>query len=182
MCIRDRSLSNNLPDNFLDQIDEFINKQQENQEDMASRKSSEVVLNFLGPLLPELVGGSADLSGSNNTRWAGTKAINESMSNGNYLYYGVREFAMTAIVNGMVLHGGVKPYAGTFLTFLDYARNAVRLAALMEIPSILIYSHDSIGVGEDGPTHQPIEHLTSCLLYTSPSPRDKRQSRMPSSA
>ena len=128
---------------------------------MASRKSSEVVLNFLGPLLPELVGGSADLSGSNNTRWAGTKAINESMSNGNYLYYGVREFAMTAIVNGMVLHGGVKPYAGTFLTFLDYARNAVRLAALMEIPSIFIYSHDSIGVGEDGPTHQPIEHLTS---------------------
>ena len=83
------------------------------------------------------------------------------MSNGNYLYYGVREFAMTAIVNGMVLHGGVKPYAGTFLTFLDYARNAVRLAALMEIPSIFIYSHDSIGVGEDGPTHQPIEHLAS---------------------
>tara|TARA_B100001123_G_scaffold202243_1_gene229403 strand:+ start:10 stop:1524 length:1515 start_codon:yes stop_codon:yes gene_type:complete len=157
----ERSLSNDLPNNFLDLIDEFINKQQENQEDMASRKSSEVVLNFLGPLLPELVGGSADLSGSNNTRWTGTKAINESMSNGNYLYYGVREFAMTAIVNGMVLHGGIKPYAGTFLTFLDYARNAVRLAALMEIPSILIYSHDSIGVGEDGPTHQPIEHLTS---------------------
>ena len=157
----ERSLSNDLPNDFLDQIDEFINNQQENQEDMASRKSSEVVLNFLGPLLPELVGGSADLSGSNNTRWAGTKAINESMSNGNYLYYGVREFAMTAIVNGMVLHGGVKPYAGTFLTFLDYARNAVRLAALMEIPSIFIYSHDSIGVGEDGPTHQPIEHLTS---------------------
>ena len=107
----ERSLSNDLPNDFLDQIDEFINKQQENQEDMASRKSSEVVLNFLGPLLPELVGGSADLSGSNNTRWSGTKAINESMSNGNYLYYGVREFAMTAIVNGMVLHGGVKPYA-----------------------------------------------------------------------
>ncbi|SUZ56143.1 uncharacterized protein METZ01_LOCUS8997, partial [marine metagenome] len=157
----ERSLSNDLPNDFLDQIDEFINNQQENQEDMASRKSSEVVLNFLGPLLPELVGGSADLSGSNNTRWTGTKAINESMSNGNYLYYGVREFAMTAIVNGMVLHGGVRPYAGTFLTFLDYARNAVRLAALMEIPSIFIYSHDSIGVGEDGPTHQPIEHLTS---------------------
>ena len=157
----ERSLSNDLPNDFLDQIDEFINKKQENQEDMASRKSSEVVLNFLGPLLPELVGGSADLSGSNNTRWTGTKAINESMSNGNYLYYGVREFAMTAIVNGMVLHGGVKPYAGTFLTFLDYARNAVRLAALMEIPSIFIYSHDSIGLGEDGPTHQPIEHLTS---------------------
>ena len=133
----------------------------ETQEDMASRKSSEVVLNFLGPLLPELIGGSADLSGSNNTRWTGTKAINESMADGNYIYYGVREFAMTAIVNGLVLHGGVRPYAGTFLTFLDYARNAVRLAALMEIPSIFIYSHDSIGLGEDGPTHQPIEHLAS---------------------
>ncbi len=156
-----RSLSNDLPKDFLDQIDEFINKQQEGQEDMASRKSSEVVLNFLGPLLPELLGGSADLSGSNNTRWSGTKAINESIIDGNYLYYGVREFAMTAIVNGMVLHGGVKPYAGTFLTFLDYAKNAVRLAALMEIPSIFVYSHDSIGVGEDGPTHQPIEQLTS---------------------
>ncbi|MDP6917132.1 MAG: transketolase, partial [SAR86 cluster bacterium] len=161
-----RALSNDLPKDFLGQIDEFINKQQEGQEDMASRKSSEVVLNFLGPLLPELLGGSADLSGSNNTRWAGTKAINESINGGNYLYYGVREFAMTAIVNGMVLHGGVKPYAGTFLTFLDYAKNAVRLAALMEIPSIFVYSHDSIGVGEDGPTHQPIEHLASLRSTT----------------
>lgn len=156
-----RTLSKGLPDNFLDQIDKFINDLQENQEDIASRKSSELVLNFLGPLLPELVGGSADLSGSNNTRWVGTKAINETEAGGNYLYYGAREFAMTAIVNGLVLHGGVRPYAGTFLTFLDYARNAVRLAALMEIPSIFIYSHDSIGLGEDGPTHQPIEHLTS---------------------
>ena len=156
-----RSLSKELPDNFLEQIDKFIYDLQENQNDVATRKSSELVLNFLGPLLPELIGGSADLSGSNNTRWTGTKAINEAMTGGNYLYYGVREFAMTAIVNGLVLHGGVRPYAGTFLTFLDYARNAVRLAALMEIPSIFIYSHDSIGLGEDGPTHQPIEHLTS---------------------
>ena len=156
-----RSLSNELPDNFVHQIDKFINDLQGIQEDMASRKSSEVVLNFLGPLLPELIGGSADLSGSNNTRWTGTKAINESMADGNYIYYGVREFAMTAIVNGLVLHGGIRPYAGTFLTFLDYARNAVRLAALMEISSIFIYSHDSIGLGEDGPTHQPIEHLAS---------------------
>ncbi|MAP33470.1 MAG: transketolase [Rickettsiales bacterium] len=156
-----RSLSKELPDNFLEQIDKFIHDLQENQNDVATRKSSELVLNFLGPLLPELIGGSADLSGSNNTRWTGTKAINEAMTGGNYLYYGVREFAMTAIVNGLVLHGGVRPYAGTFLTFLDYARNAVRLAALMEIPSIFIYSHDSIGLGEDGPTHQPIEHLTS---------------------
>ena len=156
-----RSLLKELPDNFLEQIDKFIHDLQENQNDVATRKSSELVLNFLGPLLPELIGGSADLSGSNNTRWTGTKAINEAMTGGNYLYYGVREFAMTAIVNGLVLHGGVRPYAGTFLTFLDYARNAVRLAALMEIPSIFIYSHDSIGLGEDGPTHQPIEHLTS---------------------
>ena len=156
-----RSLSKELPDNLLEKIDKFINDLQENQNDVATRKSSELVLNFLGPLLPELIGGSADLSGSNNTRWTGTKAINEAMTGGNYLYYGVREFAMTAIVNGLVLHGGVRPYAGTFLTFLDYARNAVRLAALMEIPSIFIYSHDSIGLGEDGPTHQPIEHLTS---------------------
>jgi len=156
-----RSLSNELPDDFTNQFDELINDLQENQDDIASRKSSEVVLNFLGPLLPELIGGSADLSGSNNTRWSGTKAINASATDGNYIYYGVREFAMTAIVNGLVLHGGFRPYAGTFLTFLDYARNAVRLAALMEIPSIFIYSHDSIGLGEDGPTHQPIEHLTS---------------------
>jgi len=156
-----RSLSNELPDDFTNQINEFIDNLQGSQNDIASRKSSEVVLNFLGPLLPELIGGSADLSGSNNTRWAGTKAINESVTHANYIYYGVREFAMTAIVNGLVLHGGVRPYAGTFLTFLDYARNAVRLAALMEIPSIFIYSHDSIGLGEDGPTHQPIEHLTS---------------------
>lgn len=156
-----RTLSRGLPDNFLDQIDEFIKGLQENQKDIASRKSSELVLNFLGPRLPELFGGSADLSGSNNTRWTGTKAINGKETGGNYLYYGVREFAMTAIVNGLVLHGGVRPYAGTFLTFLDYARNAVRLSALMQIPSIFIYSHDSIGVGEDGPTHQPIEHLTS---------------------
>ena len=156
-----RSLSNELPDDFTNQFDELISDLQENQDDIASRKSSEVILNFLGPLLPELIGGSADLSGSNNTRWSGTKAINASATDGNYIYYGVREFAMTAIVNGLVLHGGFRPYAGTFLTFLDYARNAVRLAALMEIPSIFIYSHDSIGLGEDGPTHQPIEHLTS---------------------
>ena len=156
-----RCTSNKLPKDLDVQIDSFIEEQQENQEDMASRKSSEVVLNFLGPLLPELIGGSADLSGSNNTRWEGTRSINEGAEEGNYLYYGVREFAMTGIVNGLVLHGGLKPYAGTFLTFLDYAKNAVRLAALMELPSIFVYSHDSIGLGEDGPTHQPIEHLAS---------------------
>ena len=118
-------------------------------------------MNFLGPLLPELLGGSADLSGSNNTKWQGTKEIDGTREDGNYINYGVREFAMSAIVNGLVLHGGLKPYAGTFLTFLDYAKNAVRMSALMKIPSIFVYSHDSIGVGEDGPTHQPIEHLAS---------------------
>ena len=156
-----RVLSSALPQNFENEIDQFITSLQSEQADIATRKSSEIVLNFLGPLLPELLGGSADLSGSNNTRWLGTKAITESEPGGNYLYYGVREFAMTAIVNGLVLHGGIKPYAGTFLTFLDYARNAVRMSALMRLPSIFIYSHDSIGLGEDGPTHQPIEHLAS---------------------
>ena len=154
-------LEREMPENFHEEINGFINKLQDEQVDVATRKSSEIVLNFLGPLLPELFGGSADLSGSNNTRWSGSKSLNESAEGANYLYYGVREFAMSAIINGMVLHGGHIPYGGTFLTFLDYARNAVRLSALMKIPSIFVYSHDSIGVGEDGPTHQPIEHLSS---------------------
>ena len=154
-------LEREMPENFHEEINGFINKLQDEQVDVATRKSSEIVLNFLGPLLPELFGGSADLSGSNNTRWSGSKSLNESAEGANYLYYGVREFAMSAIINGMVLHGGYIPYGGTFLTFLDYARNAVRLSALMKIPSIFVYSHDSIGVGEDGPTHQPIEHLSN---------------------
>ena len=156
-----RVINRDLPDNFIDEIDKSISNFQYDQTNMATRKSSELAINFLGQLLPELVGGSADLSGSNNTRWSGTKAITQSDPGGNYIYYGVREFAMTAIVNGLVLHGGIRPYAGTFLTFLDYARNAVRMAALMKLPSIFIYSHDSIGLGEDGPTHQPVEHLSS---------------------
>ncbi|MFL2705199.1 MAG: transketolase [Gammaproteobacteria bacterium] len=156
-----RVISGNLFNNFEEKFDQFISDLQTKQEDIATRKSSELVLNYLGPLLPELLGGSADLSGSNNTKWQGTKAIEGNGEDGNYINYGVREFAMSAIVNGLVLHGGLKPYAGTFLTFLDYAKNAVRMSALMKIPSIFVYSHDSIGVGEDGPTHQPIEHLSS---------------------
>ena len=156
-----RVISGNLFNNFEEKFDQFISDLQIKQEDIATRKSSELVLNFLGPLLPELLGGSADLSGSNNTKWQGTKEIDGTREDGNYINYGVREFAMSAIVNGLVLHGGLKPYAGTFLTFLDYAKNAVRMSALMKIPSIFVYSHDSIGVGEDGPTHQPIEHLAS---------------------
>mgnify|MGYP001818912167 FL=1 len=128
---------------------------------MATRKASEVALEGYGPLLPELVGGSADLTGSNNTWWTGSKAVSADDFDGNYLFFGVREFAMTAMLNGLALHGGFKPYGGTFLVFSDYARNAVRLAALMKIPSVLVYTHDSIGLGEDGPTHQPVEHLAS---------------------
>ena len=116
-------------------------------------------LDALGPILPELIGGSADLSPSNNTEWKGSEVLKPD-SGGNYLNYGVREFGMSAIMNGMYLHGGIRPYGGTFLTFLDYARNALRMSALMKLPVIYIYTHDSIGVGEDGPTHQPVEHVS----------------------
>jgi transketolase len=127
----------------------------------ATRQSSQAVLNAIGPSLGELVGGSADLSGSNNTFRKDSKAVTPDDASGNYINYGVREFGMTAIMNGMALHGGFRPYAGTFLVFSDYARNAVRMAALMKLGVILVYTHDSIGLGEDGPTHQPIEHLAS---------------------
>jgi transketolase len=127
----------------------------------ATRQSSQVVLNAIGPSLGELIGGSADLTGSNNTFRKDSKAVTAADAHGNYINYGVREFGMTAIMNGMVLHGGFRPYAGTFLVFSDYARNAVRMAALMKLGVTLVYTHDSIGLGEDGPTHQPIEHLAS---------------------
>ena len=127
----------------------------------ATRASSQVVLNALGPALPELLGGSADLTGSVNTLRKDSVAVTPESVAGNYIYYGVREFAMTAMMNGIALHGGFIPYAGTFLVFSDYARNAVRLAALMHLRVVLVYTHDSIGLGEDGPTHQPVEHLAS---------------------
>jgi transketolase len=130
----------------------------------ATRVSSQNTLNILGPALPELFGGSADLTGSNNTWRKDSRVMTHDDFTGNYLHYGVREFGMTAILNGLALHGGFKPYSGTFLTFSDYARNAVRLAALMRQRVLLVYSHDSIGLGEDGPTHQPIEHLGSLRL------------------
>ena len=161
-----RLIAGALPDGIEESIYSFIKEVQEDLPKMATRVSSQKVLNVLGPLIPELLGGSADLTGSNNTNWDGTKEIRVDDFSGNYINYGVREFGMTGIMNGMVLHGGLKAYGGTFLTFLDYARNAVRMAALMKIQTILVYSHDSIGVGEDGPTHQPIEHLTS--LRTTP--------------
>jgi transketolase len=128
---------------------------------VATRKSSELVLEALGPLLPELIGGSADLTGSNNTWHSGSKAITRADASGNYLFYGVREFGMGAIMNGLALHGGLLPYGGTFLVFTDYARNSLRMAALMRLRVVFVLTHDSIGLGEDGPTHQPVEHLAS---------------------
>ncbi len=127
----------------------------------ATRKSSQETLEVLGPVLPELLGGSADLAPSNLTLWRGSQAIAPERPDGNYLHYGVREFGMSAIMNGMALHGGFRPYGGTFLMFMEYARNAVRMAALMKARSIFVYTHDSIGLGEDGPTHQPVEQLAS---------------------
>jgi transketolase len=131
---------------------------------VATRMCSQQVLNGIGADLPELLGGSADLTGSNNTRSQGAKPISASDASGSYIYYGVREFGMTAVMNGLALHGGFIPFGGTFLTFSDYARNAVRMAALMHQHVILVYTHDSIGLGEDGPTHQPIEHMASLRL------------------
>jgi transketolase len=130
----------------------------------ATRVSSQAALNSIGIKLPELLGGSADLTGSNNTLQKISKGIEPNDDSGNYLHYGVREFGMTAAMNGIALHGGLIPYGGTFLTFSDYARNAVRMAALMHQRVLLVYTHDSIGLGEDGPTHQPIEHLNALRL------------------
>ena len=161
-----RLIGGKLPEGIEEAIYSFVDSAQQELPNIATRVASQKVLNVLGPLIPELIGGSADLTGSNNTNWDGTIEIRSENFSGNYINYGVREFGMTGIMNGMVLHGGIRPYGGTFLTFLDYARNAVRMAALMKIPTLLVYSHDSIGVGEDGPTHQPVEHLTS--LRTTP--------------
>jgi transketolase len=131
---------------------------------MATRKSSQAALEAFAPALPELVGGSADLTGSNNTQHKFSKPLTPSDASGNYLFYGVREFGMAAMMNGQAAHGGVIPYGGTFLVFSDYARNALRMSALIGLRSIFVLTHDSIGLGEDGPTHQPIEHLASLRL------------------
>ena len=159
-----RRLAGELPDGWPQAADEVIATLAGSAANVATRKASELALNGFGPLLPELIGGSADLSGSNNTFFKGSRRIGAGDFNGNYLHYGVREFGMTAIMNGLALHGGFKPYGGTFLVFSDYARNAVRMAALMRQPVTLVYTHDSIGLGEDGPTHQPIEHVASLRL------------------
>lgn len=153
-----RRIDGQLPKDFLVLMRDAIHQAQEKLENVATRKASEKILNVMGPILPELLGGCADLTGSVCTWWKGAKAISHDDFSGNYLGYGVREFGMSAIMNGVALHKGFIPYGGTFLTFSDYARNAVRLSALMKIRVVFVYSHDSIGLGEDGPTHQPIEH------------------------
>lgn len=159
-----RRLSGDLPADFSEQADAFIRQCQEKMEKVATRKASQNALDAFGPLLPELLGGSADLAGSNNTIWKGCKSITGTDASGNYVHYGVREFAMSAMMNGIQLHGGLRPYGGTFLVFMEYARNAVRMAALMKQPTIFVYTHDSIGLGEDGPTHQPVEQIASLRL------------------
>ncbi|NCF19288.1 MAG: transketolase [Haliea sp.] len=156
-----RRLAGELPAEFSEQAAAYITRCQEEGESVASRKASQNCLNAYGPLLPELLGGSADLAGSNLTVWSGSQGVTAGNASGNYIYYGVREFGMAAIVNGIALHGGFINYGATFLIFMEYARNAVRMAALMRQQSIFVFTHDSIGLGEDGPTHQPVEQLTA---------------------
>jgi transketolase len=156
-----RRLTGALPRDFPQQADAYIDECVVAGADIASRKASQQALNALGPNLPELLGGSADLAGSNLTLWSGASGISSEDASGNYLYYGVREFAMAAIMNGVALHGGFIPYGATFLIFMEYARNAIRMSALMGKRVIYVFTHDSIGLGEDGPTHQPVEQLTA---------------------
>ncbi len=159
-----RRLAKKLPDNWAAESTKFIAKIKASPAEMATRKASKVCLDVYGPLLPELFGGSADLTGSNLTLFNSAKTFSATEQTGNYLYYGVREFGMFAIMNGIALHGGFIPYAGTFLTFVDYGKNAVRLSALMQTHTIFVLTHDSIGLGEDGPTHQPIEQIAMLRL------------------
>ena len=155
-----RRMSNELPANWQEASQKFIEQLQANPAKIASRKASQNAIEAFGKLLPEYLGGSADLAPSNLTMWSGSKGINQDAA-GNYIHYGVREFGMTAIANGIALHGGFLPYTATFLMFVEYARNAARMAALMKIRQVMVYTHDSIGLGEDGPTHQPVEQLAS---------------------
>lgn len=160
-----RRTRDKLPENWQEESQKYIEQLQANPANIASRKASQNAIEAFGKLLPEYLGGSADLAPSNLTMWSGSKPINEDAA-GNYIHYGVREFGMTAVANGISLHGGFLPYTATFLMFVEYARNAARMAALMKIRQVLVYTHDSIGLGEDGPTHQPVEQLAS--LRTTP--------------
>ena len=156
-----RRIKGDLPDDFENSFKNFLSECDKNNTPMATRKCSKACLDFFVKELPELIGGSADLTPSNNTFSSSSSTFSNENPSGNHINYGVREFGMSAIMNGMVLHGGIKPYGATFLVFTDYARNAVRLSALMEIPSIFVYTHDSVALGEDGPTHQPVEHMVT---------------------
>jgi transketolase len=155
-----RRIAGELPDDWSARCRDLLEKTVAKAESIATRKASQNAIESLAPVLPELVGGSADLTGSNLTQWSGSKALGRE-GGGNYIFYGVREFGMSAVMNGLALHGGVIPYGGTFLTFSDYSRNALRMAALMKVRSIFVFTHDSIGLGEDGPTHQSIEHAAA---------------------
>ena len=156
-----RRINGDAPNNFETIFKEFLDECNSNNSSMATRKASKVCLDFFVKEMPELIGGSADLTPSNNTFSTSSKTFSNENPSGNHINYGVREFGMSAIMNGMVLHGGIKPYGATFLVFTDYARNAVRLSALMGLPNIFVYTHDSVALGEDGPTHQPIEHMVT---------------------
>ncbi len=160
----DRRMVADLPSDWDTRASVFLDTVKEEKATVASRKASQQTLEGLAPLLPELIGGSADLTGSNLTTWSGTRPVTNAQGDGNYIYYGVREFGMSAITNGLALHGGFIPFCATFLTFSDYSRNALRMSALMNIRSIFVFTHDSVGLGEDGPTHQPVEHTESLRL------------------
>lgn len=157
----ERRMAGDLPANFEVEMDNFIAKTQADMPNIASRKASQNTIEAMGPLLPEMFGGSADLTGSNLTNWSGTVKVTPANANGNYLSWGVREFGMAHMMNGMVLHGGFKVYGATFFMFMEFMRNALRMSALMKIGTIYVYTHDSIGLGEDGPTHQPVEQLAT---------------------
>ena len=160
----ERRMRGKLPANFSEKAEDYIKTCQESGAVIASRKASQNALDQFGPELPELLGGSADLAPSNLTFWKGCQSVSKKDASGNYLNYGVREFGMSAIMNGIALHGGFVPYGGTFLMFMEYARNALRMSALMKQRTIHVYTHDSIGLGEDGPTHQPVEQVASLRM------------------
>ncbi len=159
-----RRMAGDLPANFEVEMDAFIAKTQEQMPKISSRQASQAAIEAMGPLLPEMFGGSADLTGSNLTNWSGTVKVNKENAKGNYLSWGVREFGMAHMMNGMVLHGGFKVYGATFFMFMEFMRNALRMSALMKIGTIYVYTHDSIGLGEDGPTHQPVEQLATVRM------------------
>ena len=159
-----RRMQNELPSNWSDVVDRYLNSTVEKAESLATRKASQNAIEAYAKHLPEMIGGSADLTGSNLTNWSGSIMIDRKNKDGNYISYGVREFAMAAINNGISLHKGFIPYSGTFLMFSEYARNALRMAALMKIQNIFVFTHDSIGLGEDGPTHQAVEQASTLRL------------------